>query len=507
MKFGISPTARITFGVVSFTLSLILVADFIGMTPDGERDAIKQRQHFVEMLTVQLSIAATKNNSGALQSLLWTAAQRNDDVVSAAIRRRDKVLLARYGEHEKHWENFAGVNTATQMHLPVMNGNRSVAQLEVVFKAIGDKWLFGIPVGTLSALLIFVLVAGSLGYWLLIRRSLMYLDPSSVVPGRVRTALDVLASGVLILDEKERIVMANAVFGKKVRRPVDSLIGSQPSKLDWCSPHSDSLDEELPWIDSMNNGVERAGVMLKLKVDESSERIFLVNSSPILDENDRRRGVMVGFDDVSDLEAKNKMLHDMLNELEQAKDKVDKKNEELHHLATRDPLTGCYNRRALNDKFDEAMQQALASNEPLSCIMTDIDHFKGVNDTYGHGVGDSIIKMVANTLNATVREGDVVGRYGGEEFCIMLPGIGVFEAKKISERCRQGIEVQSCEDVKVTSSFGVSALSFGAKNIEELINQADEALYVSKDNGRNRVTGWSRSGATDAPMGEDVAAG
>lgn len=503
MQFRISPAARITFGIVSLTLSLILIADFFGMTPDGERDAIKQRQHFVEMLTVQLSIAATKNNSQALQSLLWTAAQRNEEVVSAAIRRRDKVLLARFGEHDKHWENFAGVNTSTQMHLPIMNGNRSIAQLEVVFKTIGKKWLFGIPVGTLSALLIFVLVAGSLAYWLLIRRSLMYLDPSSVVPGRVRTALDVLASGVLILDERERIVMANAVFSKKVRMPVERLIGTQPSSLNWCSPHSDSLNEELPWIDSMNNGVERAGVMLKLKVDESSERIFLVNSSPITDENDKRRGVMIGFDDVSDLEAKNKMLHDMLNELEQAKDKVDKKNEELHYLATRDPLTGCYNRRALNGKFSEAMQYAQANNKPLSCIMTDIDHFKRVNDTYGHGVGDSIIKMVANTLNSAVREDDVVGRYGGEEFCIMLPGIGVFEAKKIAERCRRGIEAENCENVKVTSSFGVSSLSFGAKNVEEMINQSDEALYVSKENGRNKVTGWKKSDA--GGVEEDVA--
>lgn len=491
MKIKISPTVRMTFGVLSMTLSLILVADFLGMTPDGERSALEQRQRFVEMLTIQLSVAVEKQNPQAVQSLLWASVQRNDDIVSAAIRRRDGVIYVQYGEHEKNWKNFAGNNTATEMHLPIMDGKKTFAQVEVVFKPLGTKGLFGLPLGTLSGLLIFVVLAGGIAYWFLIRRSLMYLDPSSVIPGRVRSALDVLANGVLILDEKERIVMANAVFSKKVRIPMNELLGMKPSSLNWQSPKSEKT-VELPWIDALKNGNDRAGVMLNLVVGEGSQRAFLVNSSAIVDENGKRRGVMVGFDDVTDLEAKNRLLHDMLEELEQSKQKVEKQNESLHYLATRDPMTGCYNRRALYDKFEAAMQLSIAQNQPLSCIMTDIDHFKSVNDTYGHGVGDDVIKMVARTLTNVVRDEGVVGRYGGEEFCILMPGLSVFEAKKIAERCRADIEQQVCENISVTSSFGVSSLSYGAKSVDELISQADEALYSSKEKGRNCVSGWKR---------------
>ncbi len=493
MGFNISPTVRITIGVLSLTLSLILVADFIGMTPDGERNVIEQRQRFVEMLTVQLSVAVEKKNARAMKSLLWTAVQRNKEIVSAAIRRPDGVIFVQYGEHEKNWENFAGNNTSTEMQLPIMQKNKTYAQVEVLFHPIGEVGIFGIPIGTLSGLLIFVVLIGSFGYWILIRRSLMYLDPTSVIPGRVRSALDVLASGVLILDEKERIVMSNAVFSNKVRIPAGQLIGMRPSEFPWRSPRDDESSVDLPWQDALKSGLDRANVMLRLTVGESSERVFLVNSSPIIDENDKLRGVMVGFDDVSDLEAKNRMLHDMVQELEQSKDKVDKQNEKLHYLATRDPLTGCHNRRSLYEQFESTMKHSMAQNKPLSCIMSDIDHFKAVNDTYGHGAGDEIIKMVTKALREAVREEDVVGRYGGEEFCIMLPGISVFEAKKIAERCRKSIESESCENIKVTSSFGVSSLSGGAKTVDEMISQADAALYLSKENGRNRVTGWKRS--------------
>lgn len=492
MKLSVSPTVRMTFGVLCITASLILLADLLGFAPNSEREAIAQRQRFVEMLSVQLSMTAERFNMKAMQGLLMAAARRNPDVVSAAIRRKDGVISAQYGEHEKHWDASGGGYTSTHMRLPIVGGG-AAAVLEVSFSPSGAHTILGLPLGTMGALLIFVISAGSLVYGALIRRSLVYLDPGAVVPARVRSALDVVGNGILILDEKGRIVLANRIFSKEVDIPLNKLLGANPSSLPWKFNDKNSDETQaLPWSDALKNGVGREAVMLSLEVGEDVERLFSVNSSPIRDDKNNCRGVMVSFGDVTELDAKNKQLHDAVLELEAAKKVVEEKNRALHFLATRDPLTGCYNRRAFSQMFTEAFAEASAQNTALSCIMADVDHFKSVNDNYGHAVGDEVIKMVAATLSKLVPEGCSVGRYGGEEFCIMLPGLGVFEAKKIAERCRAQIAKTECANIRVTSSFGVSGMLQGTRNFDELVNQADEALYSSKKTGRNRVTAWSK---------------
>jgi diguanylate cyclase (GGDEF)-like protein len=122
--------------------------------------------------------------------------------------------------------------------------------------------------------------------------------------------------------------------------------------------------------------------------------------------------------------------------------------------------------------------------------MADIDFFKKVNDSYGHAQGDEVIKMAARSLRTVVRDMDVVARFGGEEFCIILPGAPLEQARTIAERCREHIAARDTNGVKVTGSFGVTSIRMGAKTAEELIQQADEALYYSKQNGRNRVSCW-----------------
>ncbi|RYZ78585.1 MAG: GGDEF domain-containing protein, partial [Moraxellaceae bacterium] len=126
-----------------------------------------------------------------------------------------------------------------------------------------------------------------------------------------------------------------------------------------------------------------------------------------------------------------------------------------------------------------------------SCIMLDIDHFKRVNDTYGHNAGDEVIKMVASIVSELVRDVDLVARFGGEEFCIVLPGAPLAQACLIAERCRKKIAASVCNGIRITSSFGVTSKREGATTPNELIHQADQALYFSKQNGRNRVTNWA----------------
>jgi diguanylate cyclase (GGDEF)-like protein len=139
----------------------------------------------------------------------------------------------------------------------------------------------------------------------------------------------------------------------------------------------------------------------------------------------------------------------------------------------------------------------------------DIDHFKQFNDVHGHAVGDQVIQVVARQLTAGLRPGDFLGRYGGEEFCIVLPGATPQEALAVAERMRADIEanardaIRGVEVMPIAASFGVASLSTGVRSVEALIEQADQALYHSKQSGRNRVSLWDRATAPMAsPTGD-----
>ena len=235
-----------------------------------------------------------------------------------------------------------------------------------------------------------------------------------------------------------------------------------------------------------------------MPVNKNETKVFRVNAVPILDEKGNNQGVIASFDDVSELEAKNEQLQLLVGKLAAIQGAIEDKNRKLEYLASRDPLTDCYNRRAMRERLDDEFAKAQNSGKDLVCIMLDIDHFKRVNDTYGHGVGDVVIKMVAQVVKEAVRDSDIVARFGGEEFCVVLPNATVEQVKIIAKRCRMTIETQNCGGVKVTSSFGIAALSLGAKSPNDLIHQADEALYNSKQNGRNMVSVWHKSMAIES---------
>ena len=148
-----------------------------------------------------------------------------------------------------------------------------------------------------------------------------------------------------------------------------------------------------------------------------------------------------------------------------------------------DPLTKLSNRRALHNYVNEYLQK----NAQYSVIFCDIDHFKKLNDTYGHDFGDKVLTTVAKTLKKNLRSSDFVARWGGEEFVIILQNQDLSLAKKLAERLRKAIQsLQSELDIEVTCSFGVAQRS-GEESVEETIKRADEALYRAKKRGRNRV--------------------
>lgn len=160
-------------------------------------------------------------------------------------------------------------------------------------------------------------------------------------------------------------------------------------------------------------------------------------------------------------------------------------------VAIRDSLTGLHNRRYFDERLREEVELASRYGERLSMIICDIDKFKKVNDTYGHPAGDSVLCWVANVLSGSVRKSDIVSRYGGEEFAILLARTDQAQAVELAEKMRAAFEARPFRyqgvEIRLTLSFGVSSLLHGSDDIEGFVSRADRALYRAKDQGRNRV--------------------
>lgn len=184
-------------------------------------------------------------------------------------------------------------------------------------------------------------------------------------------------------------------------------------------------------------------------------------------------------------------------------DITSRKNREalLKNQAIRDPLTALYNRRYFEDEVNKQILEAKSKKQPFTVLMLDADHFKKVNDTYGHKVGDKVLIELATTAEHALRDNDIVARYGGEEFVVFLPGIHAGQGRIVADRLRESIAGQvvysdAKQPVHFTVSIGVSS-SDVSDNVDTLIKTADEALYRAKQNGRNRVEVFSPADLQD----------
>lgn len=489
--FTITPAVRLSVGLVILTVSLLILAQAIGLAPGAERQQLDVRKRLAETLASQVSVAIMRGDELLLQYLLESSVERNPEILSVAVRHNNGNLVAKTNAHEKYWADAKEhESTPTHIRFPVMTNGAKRAEFEISFEPLlHDRHpIFGVP--TFVLLIIFISLSGFVGFWFYIKRALKHLDPSAVVPARVRNALNILAEGVLILDRREQIVLANTALLENLRRTEESLLGKKASNLGWfVDPKSD--DNEYPWMRAIAEGIKQTGVRVLLPMGDDGEKIFHVNAVPILDAKGAIQGTIAVFEDITELEGKNRLLEDMVQQLAASQAAIETKNKELTYLATRDPLTNCFNRRALYEHLNGKFDGARASDTEFSCIMADIDFFKKVNDTYGHAVGDEVIKMAANSLREVVRDMDMVARFGGEEFCVILPGAPIEQAQMIAERCREKIASQVTNGVSVTGSFGVTSMRMGAISSSQLIQQADEALYYSKQHGRNLVTRWA----------------
>ncbi len=168
--------------------------------------------------------------------------------------------------------------------------------------------------------------------------------------------------------------------------------------------------------------------------------------------------------------------------------------QDLHRLATTDALTGLCNRRQFFELGSRELSRARRHKRPVAALMLDIDHFKNVNDRHGHQAGDKVLAEVARNLREEVRATDICGRYGGEEFAVLIPEVELEVARQAAERIRRSIEALvipvSGASLRVTASLGVSVMEAEDLELDELLDRSDTALYRAKQAGRNRVCAW-----------------
>jgi diguanylate cyclase (GGDEF)-like protein/PAS domain S-box-containing protein len=175
------------------------------------------------------------------------------------------------------------------------------------------------------------------------------------------------------------------------------------------------------------------------------------------------------------------------HELAELNSKLEDKVEEVEYIASRDALTGVYNRRMFEQLIEIEIKRAKRYSQPMSVILADIDLFKNINDQHGHSTGDKVLYSVANTLLGHIRDSDLLARWGGEEFAIILPNTEADTALEMAERLRHSIaEMRSYNNIQVTCSFGVTEFS-PDDNGDSIFSRMDQALYQAKDCNRNNV--------------------
>ena len=199
--------------------------------------------------------------------------------------------------------------------------------------------------------------------------------------------------------------------------------------------------------------------------------------------------------EIKKLESSSGSFQEDIQQANREIESLKKKVERYRNEATKDPLTKLDNRRRFDDKLKAALEEANGKGSPLCLIIADVDHFKKVNDTHGHLVGDNVLRMVASTMKEFIKGKDILARIGGEEFAILLPATALENAMKLADDIRLSFEQLDLKKKSTGESLGKITMSFGvttyknSESADDFINRADKALYHSKESGRNRVTG------------------
>ena len=498
----VSSTSRIVIGLVSLAISSLLIASLIGLIPNPLESATANHAAFCESTAVSFMAMAPRMNADQIQETMQGIVSRQPDIESLGVRTTAGDLVVNVNDHKSQWNASASASRQdNEFVVPISANAEQWGQLEVRFRSATGPW--GMPIRGDVALVLFMGIGLSGGFYLYLRKVLSHLNPSQVVPPRVREALDALAEGLLVVDLKKRIVLANKAFAQCTGIEVESWIGKNVDTTSFLVA-TESDNRTAPWITTLDAGQAIRGVLMK-RMHESKEKTFSVSSVPIHDDRQNVRGVVISFEDVTVLDQKQLELKDALTSLKQSSEEIRQQNRELEWLATRDALTGCVNRRSFFKIFEDEWSRLQSDDSECCAMMVDIDHFKAINDNHGHAMGDEVLRKVASVVLQHIPDPGVVCRYGGEEFSVFLPDCDLDEAELKAERVRLAIMGLRISKLKVTASLGVASSRLNALSPQDLLDKADKCLYVAKRHGRNQVVRFDRAEKQIAALGDTVA--
>ncbi|NOQ29566.1 MAG: diguanylate cyclase [Helicobacteraceae bacterium] len=292
------------------------------------------------------------------------------------------------------------------------------------------------------------------------------------------------AISVVDIESSEVVYKNNAMkffmIDESANKCWESIYG-QSSRCSWCGIKNklDSNTEEIYEYETEH-------------FNEKTNKWYQIQNKVTKLEDGRAILVSIALDISTQKEAQGQFITTQVKLVQQAKE-LEKAQEKLKLLALLDPLTKLYNRRYLTKISENMLDLSKREKQDLSIIILDIDKFKNVNDTYGHQVGDDVIVTLSNKLIEQQRKSDIICRYGGEEFVILLPNTSVEGAAIVAEKIRQDIEalvikLEVNKELKISASLGISQIDVKKENnIELALKRADKALYKAKGSGRNRI--------------------
>jgi diguanylate cyclase (GGDEF)-like protein len=282
---------------------------------------------------------------------------------------------------------------------------------------------------------------------------------------------DAFQSGALITDKSREIVYANAYFSDELNWKIETLLGKSSDDL---FTHSSKIFFESYLMPLLIHEKKCEEIQLAL-LDGNNNRISIIVSAKM----DEQGHIYWSFFNAS----KRDKLYE---ELIVTRKELEAQAEVLKSMASTDELTGLMNRRELNLRAPELINQSKRYAHNIALIMIDIDHFKKVNDTFGHIEGDRVLKSLGHRLQNFGRQTDLIARFGGEEFIMLLPDIEINDAYLFAERLHKLVSEVEVNNTPITVSIGIT-ISDGSQNLHRLSQQADVALYIAKNNGRNRT--------------------
>lgn len=307
---------------------------------------------------------------------------------------------------------------------------------------------------------------------------------------------------IVIIDDNAANAMLVETWVQQIDDAVTISFNDSAEGLAWCEANEPDLillDQMMPNL----NGIE---FLKRFRALDTESTIPIVMITANVDRQTLYKALEAGatdflskpFDPTELLARTRNLLRLRENHLE-LKDTI----ERLHYLATTDTLTETANRAHFFDRLTEEIDRARRTGKPLSLAVMDADRFKLINDTFGHGAGDAVLKSLADTTKDVLRNHDIVGRLGGEEFAICMPETALEEGIHVCERLRSTISENRVEmegrTLKVTVSIGVSQFISDSDTADSLLNRSDFLLYRAKDSGRNRVIGVNDNKMSEFP--------